>query len=204
MSEATGSGIELRLGLFIAVFAAVLAISDLFAGKYGDDEIIAHNEQTKAYNWYMSKSIKQGMEEGHLNILQGMVAGGMVQPGHEAAVDSLLKETEKEIRRYGKEKKEILVGSASLDSTEWAQDKNGEFGVIVGANEWADKAEKLGAAGDSFDLASLFLQMCLVMGAVGLVIGSARLKHLFFWLLVSLGSLGTWFAVTAWMAASAV
>ena len=48
MSETTGNGIELRLGLFIAVFAAVLAISDLFAGKYGDDEIIAQNEQTKA------------------------------------------------------------------------------------------------------------------------------------------------------------
>jgi hypothetical protein len=70
-------------------------------------------------------------------------------------------------------KKEILVGSATLDSTEWAQDKNGKFGEIVGANEWAGKAEKLGAAGDSFDLASLFLQMCLVMGAVGLVIGSS-------------------------------
>jgi hypothetical protein len=144
------------------------------------------------------------MEEGHLNILQSMIAGGMVQPGHEPAVDSLKKETEKEIKRYGREKKEILVGSASLDSTEWAQDKNGKFGEIVGANEWAVKAEKLGAAGDSFDLASLFLQMCLVMGAVGLVIGSSRLKSLFFWLLVTLGALGTWFAVTAWQAASAV
>jgi hypothetical protein len=46
--------------------------------------------------------------------------------------------------------------------------------------------------------------MCLVMGAVGLVIGSSRLKSLFFWLLVTLGALGTWFAVTAWQAASAV
>ena len=204
MSETKESNIELRLGLFIAIFAAALAISDLFAGKFGDDEIISHNEQTKSYNWYMSKSIKQGMEEGHLNILQSMIAGGMVQEGREAAVDSLMKETEKEIRRYGREKKEILAGSASLDSTEWAQDKNGKFGEIIGANEWAEKAEKLGAAGDLFDLASLFLQMCLVMGAVGLVIGSIRLKHLFFWLLVILGSLGTYFSVMAWLAASAV
>jgi len=137
MSETSGFGLEMRLGLFIAVFAAVLAISDLYAGKYGDDEIISHNEQTKAYNWYMSKSIKQGMEEGHLNILLSMVAGGMVADGKMHAVDSLMSVSKSEIARYGREKKEILVGSAQLDSTQWAQDKNGKMGEIVGANEWA-------------------------------------------------------------------
>lgn len=128
MSETSGFGLEMRLGLFIAVFAAVLAISDLYAGKYGDDEIISHNEQTKAYNWYMSKSIKQGMEEGHLNILLSMVAGGMVAEGKMHAVDSLMSVSKSEIARYGREKKEILVGSAQLDSTQWAQDKNWEDG----------------------------------------------------------------------------
>ncbi|MFN7325058.1 MAG: DUF4337 family protein [Chitinophagales bacterium] len=204
MSETKESNIELRLGLFIAIFAAALAISDLFAGKFGDDEIISHNEQTKSYNWYMSKSIKQGMEEGHLNILRSMVAGGMVEEGHEAAVDSLMDIARAEIKRYGKEKKEILVGSSKLDTTEWAQDINGKMGLIVGANEWAEKAEKLGASGDKFDLASLFLQLCLVMGAVGLVISSDQLKHLFFWVMTVFGVIGVYFTATAYLIASAV
>jgi hypothetical protein len=203
MSDTKASKIELLLGLFIAIFAAALAISDLFAGKFGDDEIISHNEQTKSYNWYMSKSIKQGMEEGHLNILKSMVAGGMVQAGHEAAVDSLMEIARSEIKRYGKEKKEILVGSKALDSTEWAQDINGKMGLITGANEWSEKAEKLGASGDKFDLASLFLQLCLVMGAVGLVIGSDQLKHLFFWVMTVFGVIGIYFTIVAYLIAAA-
>ena len=38
--------LELVLGLLLAIFAAVLAINDLGAGKYGDDEMVAHNKQT--------------------------------------------------------------------------------------------------------------------------------------------------------------
>lgn len=204
MSETENNSMEMRLGLFIAIFAAVLAISDLYAGKFGDDEIIAHNEQTKAYNWYLSKSIKQNMEEGHLNVMKSLVLGGVLQEGKHKAVDSLMKVSEAEIKRYGMEKKEVLQGSSTLKESEWAQDKNGKMGAIVGANQWAEIADKLGLAGDAFDLAGLFLQICLVMGAVGLVIKADKMKHLFFWIMFVFGSLGAFFTVKAYLMAVAV
>jgi len=204
MSETENNSMEMRLGLFIAIFAAILAISDLYAGKFGDDEIIAHNEQTKAYNWYLSKSIKQNMEEGHLNVMKSFVIGGAVKAEKQKAIDSLMKVSENAIERYGKEKKEILQGSSTLDKSEWAQDKNGKMGEIIGANQWLEKADKLGLAGDAFDLAGLFLQICLVMGAVGLVIKADKMKSLFFWVMFVFGSLGAFFTLKAYLMAAAV
>ena len=204
MSETENNSMEMRLGLFIAIFAAILAISDLYAGKFGDDEIIAHNEQTKAYNWYLSKSIKQNMEEGHLNVMKSFVIGGAVKAEKQKAIDSLMKVSETAIERYGKEKKEILQGSSTLDKSEWAQDKNGKMGEIIGANQWLEKADKLGLAGDAFDLAGLFLQICLVMGAVGLVIKADKMKSLFFWVMLVFGSLGAYFTLKAYLMAAAV
>jgi hypothetical protein len=34
----------------------MLAINDLGAGQYGNDEIIADTNQTKMYNWYQPKA----------------------------------------------------------------------------------------------------------------------------------------------------
>ena len=50
MAEETDGkkGFETWCGVVIALFAAVLAIADLGAGKYGDDELIAHNEKGSA------------------------------------------------------------------------------------------------------------------------------------------------------------
>jgi hypothetical protein len=50
---------EIKCGVVIALFAALMSISDLFAGKYGDDEILLTNEKASAYLWYQSKSIKE-------------------------------------------------------------------------------------------------------------------------------------------------
>ncbi|MFN0203418.1 MAG: DUF4337 domain-containing protein [Bacteroidia bacterium] len=203
MSESTNH-LETRLGLFLAIFAAILAISDLFAGKYGDDEIIAHNEQTKAYNWFQSKSIKQGMSEGHLSVLTSMKLGGMVQPDRATKVDSLITLSKQEIGRYKKEKTEILEGSAKVGKENWVQEKEGKLGQITGANEWGEKADKLGAAGDMFDYAGLFLQLCLVMGAVGLITQSEKQKKMFFMMLLGFGLAGTIFTVIAYKMAMVV
>ncbi|MBL8431496.1 MAG: DUF4337 family protein, partial [Dechloromonas sp.] len=51
------STFEMICGLTLAILAAVLAITDLGAGKYGDDEIIAHNQKANAFEWYQAKGI---------------------------------------------------------------------------------------------------------------------------------------------------
>ena len=53
------SSSEMRCGAVIAIFAALMAITDLLAGKYDADEIIGTNDKAMAYSWYQSKSIKE-------------------------------------------------------------------------------------------------------------------------------------------------
>ncbi len=53
----------------------------------------------------------------------------------------------------------------------------------------------LGTAGDRFDLATLFLQLCLVIGAIGLIMKQLTMKRVFLGGLVGLGLIGATFTV---------
>ena len=64
--------LELITGLLIAVFAAILAIVDLGAGKFGKEQILANNQKTEAYQWYQSKSIKQTLTESHRDLINNL------------------------------------------------------------------------------------------------------------------------------------
>src|SRR5262245_11286417 len=194
----TGSkSFETICGVFIALFAAMLAITDLGAGKYGDDELISHNEKNGAYLWYQSKGIKETLVEGQRDTLQALVSAGSIQPDQLPAVQGLIGKLESKIERYGKEKKEILIGSASGGKDNWAQGVDGEMGKVTGAKEWEAKADALGGVGDVFDYATFFLQLCLVFGAISLVIQREVMQRAFFWGMILLGVVGTGFAVHA-------
>jgi len=194
----TGSkSFEVVCGVLIAVFAAVLAITDLGAGKYGDDELIAHNEKNGAYVWYQTKGIKETLVEGQRDTLQALVAADSIRSEQLPAVQELVRNLDAEVRRYGKEKKEILLGSATVGRENWAQDVNGEMGKVVGANEWEAKANALNEVGDVFDYATFFLQLCLVFGAISLVIQRQPMRRTFFWGMNLLGVIGAVFSVLA-------
>lgn len=193
---------EVLFGIVLAIFAAVLAVCDLGAGKYGDDELMAVNEKAAAYMWYQSKSIKESLAEGQSDLLKALIESGSIAEAAREGVGANQKALEAEVVRYGREKNEILQGSATVGQENWAQAVDGEMGKVVGATEWQKKAEQLGAAGDVFDLATLYLQLCLVLGAIGLVVHVPRMKTAFFLALVILGLVGsyyTWAAYTlAW------
>lgn len=198
--EGKGRKLELLIGLVLAVFAAALAVCDLGGGKYGDEEMIAIQKQTEAYNWYQSKSIKQSLVEGQRDFLGALLKAHSITESQRASVESFITELSQQIGRYKKEKEEILKGSAVVGKEHWIQDKNGVLGQIKGAQEWQAEAERLGGAGDIFDRATLFLQMCLVFGAVSLVLQTPRTRVVFFMTMVVLGSVGvfyTWAAYTA-------
>ena len=197
--------LELLIGVVIAVFAAVLAINDLGAGRYGDDEMIAHNNQTKMYNWYQAKSIKETLYEGQLDLLSTLEKTNSIKEEHKNVVDSFKIEKAKQIKRYDLEKDEILKGSANIDKAKWAlkDEKTGEKGTTIGAKQWEEEADKLGAAGDLFDLSSLFLQICIVFGAISLVLQEASTRKIFFWLMIAMGIAGTYFTVHAYLQAMA-
>jgi hypothetical protein len=197
------STFEMVCGLTLAVLAAVLAINDLGAGKYGDDEIIAHNQKANAFDWFQAKGIKQSLVEGQRDMLRILLESRVIPPDSEARMGTLMATLDKDIARYKKERKEILLGSAAVGQENWVLEEDGKFGQVKGAREWEAEAKALGAVGDTFDIATFFLQICLVMGAVSLILKGERMRNVFYGLMVVLGGIGTVFSVMAYTQAGA-
>lgn len=200
--ESDGKKIELTIGVIIALFAAILAINDLGAGRYGDDEMIAHNQQAKQYSWYQSKSIKQNLHENQVDLLETLEHTNVINKESKSLLDSIRKDKIEEISRYKKEKKEILLGSSEVGKDNWMlEDDSGKMGNIIGAKQWEDTASQLGGAGDYFDLGTLFLQICIVFGAISLVIQRTTTRKIFLSLMIFVGVLGTIFTIFAYQEA---
>jgi hypothetical protein len=197
------SGFEMICGLTLAVLAAVLAVTDLGAGKYGDDEIIAHNQKANAFQWYQAKGIKQSLIEGQRDMIRIMLDAGVVAAENRDKMGSMVAGLDAEIGRYKKERKEIMLGSRGVGKENWVLDEGGELGQVKGAREWEAETVTLGAVGDTFDTATFFLQICLVMGAISLIIKGRRMRNSFYGLMVLLGGVGSVYSVMAFMQAGA-
>jgi hypothetical protein len=197
------SGFEMICGLSLAVLAAVLAVTDLGAGKYGDDEIIAHNQKANAFQWYQAKGIKQSLVEGQRDMIRIMLDAGVVAAENREKMGSMVAGLDAEIGRYKKERKEIMLGSRGVGKENWVLDEGGELGQVKGAREWEAETVTLGAVGDTFDIATFFLQICLVMGAISLIIKGRRMRNSFYGLMVLLGGVGSAYSVMAFMQAGA-
>ena len=193
------SGFEMICGLTLAVLAAVLAITVFGGGWFGDDVIIAHNQKTNAFNWYQAKAVKESLIEGQRDMLRVMMDSGAIPSKTQDQMKKLMSALETEITRYQKERAEILLGSSKVGEVGWAIEQEGKLGEIKGALEWEREAEKLGAAGDTFDLAVLFLQICLVMGAISLILQGERMRNFFYVTMVGLGGVGSYFSAVAFL-----
>ena len=188
---------EIVCGLTLAVLAAVLAVTDLGGGKYGDDEIIGTNEKTNAYAWYQAKSLKQTVIEQQQSLLSALTAAGSITPEAKPTVDAQITSLDAEITRYKAEKREIMEGSEGVGKEGQVLEKDGVLGQITGAKQWEARLEVLGAAGDVFDLSTLYLQLCLVLGAVGLVLQAPRMRWAFYAAMVICGAVGSVYSVQA-------
>jgi hypothetical protein len=182
---------EIRCGIVIAIFAAIMAVSDMFAGKYGDDEIKFINEKSNSYMWFQAKSIRSTVTEGQRDLINAMLNDKAENDPKIQGLKTHTEKLDKKIAKYEKEKNEILKGSSVVGKENWVQDVNGELGKVVGALQYEQKINILGDAGDQFDLASLFFQMCLVMGAIALVTKELKLKKIFFYVMLVMGIAGT-------------
>ena len=193
---------EIKCGLVIAVFAAVMSISDVFAGKYGEDEFKTINEKSAAYMWYQAKSIRASIAEGQRDLLLTMQnANGLNRGPASEAMETHLKKLGEKINKYEKQKKEILVGSSALSKEEWVQEVDDQYGKVVGAKEYENQLIIYEKVSNRFDYAALFFQICVVMGAISLVIRRQVLRTRFFYAMITLGLVGTGFSLFAFMAA---
>ncbi len=190
-SERKTRRLDLVSGIVLTLFAASMAINNLGAGKYGDDEMIAHNKQAAMYSWYQSKSLKEANYTVQRDLLLSMVESNTIEENKVAAVSSFANKLTAKIDRYEKEQNEILKGSTAIGKENWIQELGGKLGKVKGAEEWEKEAEKLGEAGDVFDRASLFLEICIVFGAMSIIIQSYTSKKTFLGFMIVCGIIGT-------------
>lgn len=196
--------IETTTSLCIAIFAAILAVTTIWGGKFSDDVIIAFNEKTNAYDWYNSKGIKQNLAEGQKEIVKSLLDSGILPKENEIAMKGAIKKLDDNITKYKKEKNEILNGSKAVGKENWVQDVNGEMGLVVGAKEWEDKAKKLYDIGDVFNLSILFLQITIVLGAIILILKIIKLKVVGLVIMIALGLIGTIISICSFITAFSI
>jgi hypothetical protein len=189
--EKKSNKMETWCGLLLGVFAAIMAIANLGGGKYGGDEMTGVNEKNSTFSWYQAKGIKQNLAENERDLLKSLIASGIISKDREASIGEIVADRDAKIKQYKKEKNEIMQGSKRVGKENWAQDMNGEMGKVKGVKDWEDEIEKLGDAGDYFDMANLFLQISLVMGAICLISPSETGKKSFFFVMIGLGIVGT-------------
>ena len=155
--DSTLDNMETKTGVVIAIFAAILAINGLGAGKFGDDEQNAIIEKSNQYSWYQSKSIKKGLAEGQVETLQTLMAAGVIPADRREPVESLIQKLDGKVTRYERESQVILQGASRLADEPWFNEVDPAMREVVGANELHNQVLALGRAGGLFDLVDLVL-----------------------------------------------
>lgn len=177
--------------ILIAIFAALMAIAELVNNNLEEEMMISHNQLVNYYNWYQSKSIKQGLKESEMHYLSALAETGIIPNDKMGNIKTKLAETKSLALKYEAEKTEILVGSANVPREHWAQDLDGEMGKIIGINEWEQLTQDYDSATQKFDLGKLLFQICIVLGAVCIVIReNKKLQKNFISLMLIFGAIG--------------
>lgn len=178
-------------GVLIAFFAALMAICQMINGELEEEMMIAHNKVVNYSSWYQSKSIKESLKESELDYLQALLETGIVHDEKIGSIKEKIENVKAQINKYESEKNEILVGSASIPQGDWAQDLDGEFGRIIGINEWEALADEYDFATKKFDLGMLFFQISIVLGAVCIIIyDNPKLQKIFIICMIVSGIIG--------------
>jgi hypothetical protein len=188
---------EMIAGIIIAVFTAILAINGLSGSSYVQSALLANSEKVNAYDWYNTKGIKQILVEGQKDTLDSLLASGAVNSTNRQPIEDYSEELSKKIDKYIKEKNEILLGSDNISQEDWIQDVDGKLGQVVGAKDWEKEIAVNNLAGAKSDLAELFLQIGLVLGAISLVMQTRKTKWVFLYAMIVTGMVGSFFATWA-------
>lgn len=195
---------ELICGVMLALFAAMLAWADVGGSNVAEDRSLSSDSQTSAYAWYQSKGIKQSLAEGERNTLSALLQSGTISADKSASLQARVTKLDTEIERYGKEKAEILKGSDAVGKDNWVQDVDGAMGQVIGADEYKARVAKLNEIDNIYDNAGLFLQICLVMGALSMIFKRPLVRYGFVTAMIVVGTYGFITALKGYMAYTAM
>ncbi|SEK44119.1 protein of unknown function [Maribacter orientalis] len=189
-------------GVLIALFAALMAISQMVNGELEEEMMIAHNNVVSYSNWYQSKSIKESLKESELDYLTALISSGIVTDDKVQVIEEKIASVQKNINKYSAEKTEILNGSAFVGKENWKQDIEGEMGIITGVKEWQQLAATYDYATKKFDYGMLFFQICIVLGAVCIIIyDNPILQKILIILMIIFGITGTILSIYGYLLA---
>jgi hypothetical protein len=187
---------EMRIAYFIAFFAAALSFIDIGANNYRDKEIVGVNKKMTEYSLYHSKVLKETLIQAERDLLYDLMRAGAVVANDTSIIYDRLRKFDKSLLMIKSQQTELMNGSVADAPTQWSMPNiNNELGKIKGLQNWEYEVEQLDLAGDKFDLASLMLELCLVMGAMGLLVQFPQAKNFFRWLMIAFGTLGIGFGV---------
>jgi hypothetical protein len=189
-------------GVLIALFAALMAISQMVNGELEEEMMIAHNNVVSYSSWYQSKSIKESLKESELDYLVALIESGIVTEDKVSVINQKIVEVKDKIIKYDAEKTEILLGSAKVGKENWVQDMEGKMGIITGVKEWEQLTQTYDYATKRFDYALLFYQICIVLGAVCIIIyDNPTLQKGLIVLMIIFGITGTFLSVYGYLLA---
>ena len=188
--------IENRGGVLIIIYVGLLAIMKVITGDLEEKVAIANYKHVSYSNWYNAKSIKQVIKEGERDYLVSLVNSGLVADEKLNEIQARIQITDDLSKKYGEEKNEILFGSANIPQTSWTQDLDGELGKIVGLNKWEEISINATHVLSKIDLGTLFLQIGVVFGILGLIIESNLImQKVFTGIMVIAGFLGIFLGI---------
>lgn len=187
---------EMRIAYFIAFFAATLSFIDIGANNFRDREIVGVNKKMTEYSLYHSKILKETLIQAERDLLFDLMRAGAVVAHDTLIVHERLRKFDQDLAVIRSQQTELMNGSLPDAPAQWTMPSiNGELGKIRGLKNWEHEVEILDLAGDKFDLASLLLELSLVMGAMGFIVSLPKAKNLFRWLMIAFGFGGIFFGL---------
>jgi hypothetical protein len=174
----TPTATDFKLGVAVAVVAALTALTDLGAGRLADDELIAVSERTNAFMWHQAKSIKEASAEGRHLTLKALLDAGALPGADLEKLGASVDQFHNDAMRLERDKRAILEGG-TVDALE-----------LKGARWWSARADALGRAGDILDVALLLFHLALLLGGVGIASQDARLERMLMRIVTSAAALG--------------
>lgn len=122
------------VALSTAIMAVLAAVTTLYMGKYSSRAILHQGQETDQWAYYQAKSIKSYIYEIQKQKLELelMASGGKQTKAVLNRYNDLIRNYDKQIKRYDSEKEEIKTKAESLaKSKEEAQARAGNFGYAL-------------------------------------------------------------------------
>jgi len=187
----TSTRIENGGGVLIIIIVGILAILKVLTSGLEEEVAHANYKHVSYSNWYSAKSIKQVLKEGERDYLLAIANSGIVAEDKLNQIQARIQITDDLSKKYNAEKTEILIGSANIPVTSWTQDLDGEMGKIVGLQTWEQISLNKSLVISKLELGSLFLQIAVVFGILGIIIDeNLKLQKVFSAIMILTGCVG--------------